>query len=196
MSMTMRDTRTSRECLFIRQTTSYEFFQVLISWTSGGTMEALVDCYRSTQGGRSAWQVLITIMDGQDSRNAKIKEADARIDDAFYREDISQFTFEQYCSIHLTFNIEMEELNVQHDGFTQVRKFLDGIKHQSMQGLKFLIMDNEKTKADLQAAVIKMKDLWKQYKPATSSSNTRKCDERSIGNTNSLPRIQGRRPRL
>ena len=79
----------------------------------------------------------------------------------------------------------MEELNVQRDGFTQVRKFLDGIKHQSMQGLKFLIMDNEKTKADLQAAVIKMKDLWNQSKPATSSSNTHSCDEQNIGNANS-----------
>ena len=80
----------------------------------------------------------------------------------------------------------MEELNVQRDGFTQVRKFLDGIKHQSIAGLKFLIMDNEKTKADLQAAVIKMKDLWNQSKPAAaSSSNTRNRDERNIGNANS-----------
>ena len=54
-----------------------------------------------------------------------------------------------------------------------------------MQGLKFLIMDNEKTKADLQAAVIKMKDLWNQSKPAAaSSSNTRNRDERNIGNAN------------
>jgi hypothetical protein len=52
-------------------------------------MEDLVDCYRSTQGGRSAWQMIITIMDGQDSRNARIKEADARIDNAFYRENRS-----------------------------------------------------------------------------------------------------------
>ena len=59
----------------------------------------------------------------------------------------------------------MKELNVGRDGFPQVRNFLDGIKHPSMQGLKFLIMDtNDKTKADLQAAVIKMKDFWNQSK--------------------------------
>ena len=110
-------------------------------------MEALVDRYRSTHNGRSAWQMIITMMDGQDSRNARIKDADARIDNAFYREDRSQFTFEQYCAVHITSNIEMEELNVQRDGFTQVRKFLDGIKHQSMQGLKFIIMDYKKNKS-------------------------------------------------
>ena len=182
MSVIIRDTPHHGS---VYQADNYEFFQVLISWTSGGTMEALVDRYRSTQDGRSAWQMIITMMDGQDSRNARIKDADARIDNAFYREDRSQFTFEQYCAVHITSNIEMEELNVQRDGFTQVRKFLDGIKHQSMQGLKFLIMDNEKTKADLQAAVIKMKDLWNQSKPAAaSSSNTRNRDERNIGNAN------------
>ena len=99
-------------------------------------------------------------------------------------DDRSQFTFEQYCSIHITSNIEMDELNVGRDGFPQVRNFLDGIKHPSMQGLKFLIMDtNDKTKADLQAAVIKMKDLWNQSKPAASNMN-RSRDERTIGNTN------------
>ena len=70
----------------------------------------------------------------------------------------------------------MEELNVQRDDFTQVCKFLDGIKHQRKQGLEF---------PDLQAAVIKMKDLWNQSNPATSSSNTHSCDEQNIGNANS-----------
>ena len=127
--------------------------------------------------------MIINMMDGQDSRNARVKEADARIDKSFYKDDHSQFTFEQYCSIHITSNIEMDELNVGHDSFTQVRKFLDGIKHPSMKGLKFLIMDNDKTKADLQAAVIKMKDLWNQSKPAASNTN-RSRDERTIGNIN------------
>ena len=155
----------------VYQADNYELFQVLTSWTSGGTMEALVDCYQSSSDGQSAWWMIINMMDGQDSRNARVKEADARIDKSFYKDDHSQFTFEQYCSIHITSNIEMDELNVGRDGFTQVRKFLDGIKHPSMQGLKFLIMDNDKTKADLQAAVIKMKDLWNQSKPAAPNIN-------------------------
>ena len=111
------------------------------------------------------------MMDGQDSQNAQVKEADACIDKSFYKDDRSQFTFEQYCSIQITSNIEMDELNGGCDGFTQVRKFLDGIKQPGMQGLKFLIMDNDKTKADLQAAVIKMKDLWNQSKPAAPNIN-------------------------
>ena len=105
MSVIIRDTPHHGS---VYQADNYEFFQVLISWTSGGTMQALVDRYRSTQDGRSAWQMIITMMDGQDSRNARIKDADARIDNAFYREDRSQFTFEQYCAVHITSNIEME----------------------------------------------------------------------------------------
>ena len=77
----------------------------------------------------------------------------------------------------------MEELNVGCNSFTRVIKFLDGIKYPTMQGLKFLIMDNDKTKADLQAAVIKTKDLWNQSKPAASNTN-RSRDERTIGNIN------------
>ena len=93
----------------VYQADNYELFQVLTSWTSGGTMESLVDRYKSTSGGRSAWQMIINMMNGQDSRNAWIKETDARKEKSFCKDDRSQFTFEQYCSIHITSNIEMEE---------------------------------------------------------------------------------------
>ena len=49
-----------------------------------------------------------------------------------------------------------------------------------MHALKYLIMDNQETKSDLQVAVIKMKDLWNQTKPYTPNNNRTHCEDQSI----------------
>jgi hypothetical protein len=48
----------------VYQVDNYEFFQVLTSWTSGGTIKAHVDRYQSTLDGRLAWQMIINMMEG------------------------------------------------------------------------------------------------------------------------------------
>ena len=93
----------------IFQVDNYNLFQVLVSWTSGGTMEAIVDRHRTTSNGRAAWSIIVSVMDGQDSKNARIRDADIWIDRAFYKDKRSQFSFDQYCAIHITSNMEMEE---------------------------------------------------------------------------------------
>jgi len=72
-------------------------------------MEAMVDRHRTSSNGRAAWSTIVAMMDGQDSKNARIKDADIRIDRAFYKDKQSQFSFDQYCAIHITSNMEMEE---------------------------------------------------------------------------------------
>mgnify|MGYP006174711015 CR=1 FL=1 len=78
----------------------------------------------------------------------------------------------------------MDELNVGHDSFTQVRKFLDGIKHPSMKGQSFLswIMIRQKQIYKLQLLKWRICGINQnlQHKRHTNRSQ----DERTIGNTN------------
>jgi hypothetical protein len=66
------------------KTDNYDLFQLLITWTSGGTAETYVDRYRRTSDGRAAWTWLLQAMEGRDARNARIQAADDIIDTSFW----------------------------------------------------------------------------------------------------------------
>ena len=160
-------------------TDNYDLYQLLVTWTSGGTAEAYVDKYRSTEHGRNAWLRILEAMEGQDAKNARIQQADALIDTAFWDRDRPNFTFADYCNKHIRANLELEELGSARDGATQVRRFLAGIKNDNMRSLKGIILDNSLSKADLQQAVIKLSDLWNQSKPTATPRGQR--EQRGYG---------------
>ena len=60
----------------IFQADNYSLFLSWSVFTSGGTMEAMVDQHRTSLNGRAAWSTIVAMMDGQDSNNARIKDAD------------------------------------------------------------------------------------------------------------------------
>jgi hypothetical protein len=85
---------------------NFELYQFLVSWTAGGTAVSYVDLYKTIQDGRKAWLSLEETYEGEDSRQARIRDAINKINTSRFERERPNFSFEDYCNLHIQANLE------------------------------------------------------------------------------------------
>ncbi len=138
---------------------NFQVFQIMRQWTTNSTMTSVVDSYEPSNDGRAAYLNIYNVMEGNDSVEAAVHDARLKIQTTQYHKDSSTRTFDDYCSIHLSANAELQRRGPLYmfEGRAQVRYFIGGIKCPEFESVKAMVSGKEECKADLQRAITEFK---------------------------------------
>jgi hypothetical protein len=137
---------------------NYLVFQKLRNQLSGGLAETHLSDFERSGNGRAAWQHLVTCFEGEDARNAAITAARNDIREATWEKNTRNWTFDMYCLKHVKAHNTLRKYGIIIEGETKVRDFIRGIHNQSLASIKANILLTDRTKNDLDQAIIAFKD--------------------------------------
>jgi hypothetical protein len=89
----------------------FQVLQILQSWTIGGLAETFTTTNKTA---KDAWHELIEIYEGKDAEGMNIKIAHDKIKKARFNRPRPNFSFDDYCNIHIINNniLDAYEANV------------------------------------------------------------------------------------
>eukprot|EP00590_Aulacoseira_subarctica_P001982 CAMPEP_0172434476 /NCGR_PEP_ID=MMETSP1064-20121228/70650_1 /TAXON_ID=202472 /ORGANISM="Aulacoseira subarctica , Strain CCAP 1002/5" /LENGTH=399 /DNA_ID=CAMNT_0013182703 /DNA_START=1909 /DNA_END=3109 /DNA_ORIENTATION=- len=137
---------------------NYLVFQKLRNQLSGGLAETHLSDFERSGNGHAAWQHLVTCFEGEDAKNAAITAARNDIREATWEKNTRNWTFDMYCLKHVKAHNTLRKYGIIIEGETKVRDFIRGIHNQSLASIKANILLTDRTKNDLDQAIIAFKD--------------------------------------
>ena len=119
--------------------------------------------------------------EGTNSRTARIQKAESDITKAYWDSDRHNWTLSDYCTVHLNAQAKLDTIGIIRDGASQVHALMAGLKSDQIRSMAAIVVNDDTCNTDLQAATIKLQNLWNVLKPSQPLLNQQRGRGRKAG---------------